>query len=171
MGVPVSVDSDDLEILLHAAAVPRKIEELVRSFADDPAVLRLKSTGKIGEALDRVNRQRAHAMRGMQVPDALPDEHVTYLFWLSGAGPLGYDLGGTDKNMARSLATYGLVALGQENTVVNWGDKTQTAQANPNQRIKITADGRAWLDRNGVRPRLPPQQPPKLEHQKEGNNG
>lgn len=63
MGNPVTLDSDDVEVLLNAAAGIRKVEDALQAIRQDPAMLRIYKSGKIGQSLDRVNKARASAIR------------------------------------------------------------------------------------------------------------
>lgn len=150
MGKPVTLDSDDVEILLNAAAASRKIEDLITAVRQDPAMIRLQAKGVIGEALDRCNKLRALAIQPKEARLAPPTgwiplvEDLERLDRLSAAGPQGVATSEPSKYL--TLQSYGLVIAGNVNSYVNWGDKTQTMiGAGPQMRFKITMQGEAWL--------------------------
>lgn len=150
MGKPVTVDSDDIEVLLHAAYVGREVEKILSVIKNDPAMIRLQAKGKIAEAMDRVSNLRARAIR--EDPSGVPadwvpsGEQLSTLKRLSAAGPLG--LSSDEVQSYATLRRYGLVVAGQVNEVVSWGDKTQSAQACGFQRFKLTDTGAAWVREN-----------------------
>jgi hypothetical protein len=150
MGKPVTLDSDDVEVLLNAAAASRKIEDILAGIRQDPAIIRLQAKGIIGDALDRCNKLRALAIQPKEARAAPPigwiphvEERVR-LERLSAAGPMG--IASDEPSHYDLLRSYGLCIAGNVNSYVNWGDKTQAMIGAGNQmRFKITMQGEAWL--------------------------
>lgn len=168
MGKPVTIDSDDVEVLLNAAAAIRHVESALEAVKNDPAMNRIYKSGKIGQALDRCNRARAQAIKEDWSQTPLSDvvlstfsENLLYL--LAMAGPMGKRCETTDTGVLRSE---GLVVAGQCNEHVIWGDKTEASDVLPHQRIKITARGIAWLKMHSgdERMRALPSQPKEITH-------
>lgn len=150
MGKPVTVDSDDLEVLLVASAATREIEKMMRTFANDPAATRVQ--GKIMETHARLNKQRGEAIRETDnpAPKRFSESILRCLRMLATtANPMGitYDQGWTDE--IGTLRAYELVVMGQCNELVVWGDKTESAEALPRQRARITQKGLDWLKEHG----------------------
>ncbi len=149
MGKPVTLDSDDVEVLLNAAAAARKIEDILSVVNRDPTMIRPQAKGVIGDALDRINRQRALAIRSQDDIARPPQdwnpgtEERATLNRLMAAGPQG--LASHEVANFNTLRSYGLVVAGQVNEAVNWGDKTQSVQAQGFQRFKLTEAGVAWI--------------------------
>lgn len=149
MGKPVTLDSDDVEILLDAAAAIRHVENALEAVRQDPAMIRLHASGKIGAALDRCNRARGEAIK----PDEMklrppfgwqPDVETYYrLQRMVAAGPAG--VLGNPADFAH-LRSYGLCVAGQVNIYVVWGDKTPPKpEPLAETRFKITEQGAAWF--------------------------
>jgi hypothetical protein len=150
MGNPVTLDSDDVEVLLNAAAAARKIEDILTAIKQDPAMIRLQVKGVIGDALDRVNKLRGQAIQPKEdrrqppVGWMPPVEDRERLERLSAAGPVGMLVG--KPSDYETLRLYGLCVMGNVNSYVNWGDKTQAMIGPSNTlRVKITMQGEAWL--------------------------
>lgn len=149
MGKPVTVDSDDLEVLLLASAGARKIEDIIASVKDDPAVMRTK--GRIGEVSDRINRLRAEAIKDPLDRDPSYDEpptsmEVKQLKSLAAAGGRAIVADATDWTSLRMKA---LVVMGHAHELTDWGDKTRDAVADDRLRVKLTTRGYAWANENG----------------------
>ena len=150
MGNPVTVDSDDVEVLLNAAAAARKIEDILTAVKQDPAMIRLQVKGVIGDAMDRVNKLRGQAIQPkdqrLQPPKGWTPtaEERERLGRLSAAGPIGVIV--DTPSDYETLRSYGLCVMGNVNSYVNWGDKTQAMIGPSNTlRAKITMQGEAWL--------------------------
>jgi hypothetical protein len=146
MGVSVTVDSDDIEILLNAAAAIRHIEDALNAVRQDPAMVRIYKSGKIGEALDRVNRARGDAIKPAHMRAEPPagwsptQEEYERLYRLAIAGPRG--LATSEVAAYTVLRTYGLCMAGQVNVYVSWADKTQEMIGpDGTQRFRITPLG------------------------------
>jgi hypothetical protein len=154
MGNPVTLDSDDVEVLLNAAAAARKIEDILAAIRQDPAMIRLQAKGAIGDALDRVNKLRGQAIRD---PDTqlrppigwLPTvEQLETLDRLYAAG--GSGIPSSEIDSYERLRACGLVVAGQVNEYIIWGDKTSHARALGFQRFKLTELGVSYMKGRGL---------------------
>lgn len=165
MGNPVTLDSDDVEVLLNAAAGIRKVEDALQAIRQDPAMLRIYKSGKIGQSLDRVNKARASAIREdypRPPKDWAPSkEQWQQLTRLSAAGLNGMIVG--DLGDYSTLRSFGLVVLGTVNEYVNWGDRTQDMiGATTTIRAKLTEEGRQFIHLWSISHRIG-QTPPTVE--------
>ncbi len=165
MGKPVTIDSDDVEVLLNAAAGIRKVEDALRAIRQDPAMIRIYKSGKIGESLDRVNKARARAIREdyPRPPDNwVPTEkQMTQIARLSAAGPNGLVIDAISDYS--TLRSYGLVVIGTVNEYVNWGDRTQDMiGATTATRAKMSDEGKRFLHLWSISHRIG-QTPPTVE--------
>jgi len=142
----VTLDSDDIEVLLNAAAATAKIESLLSASRNDPAIIRLQAKGQIEVTLDRVNRKRAQAIRNIedqnphygQIPDNDQDKERMRMLYHA---PAGYVLTRFPEAYA-DLRARGLVVAGQISTILRWGDGTQDAEPSEDQAVRLTDLGR-----------------------------
>lgn len=157
MGKPVTVDSDDLEVLLNASVAGREIEKIIKAVRADPAQIRLEAKGEIEQSMSRVSRARADAIRhpGDRSPDyGKPPEgqaensHMAWLFFETCNEPgIVVDVRSWD-----GLRAKGLVVMGNATEHIKWGDGDQQAIPHARLRVKLTTIGRQWCERELAKP-------------------
>ena len=147
MGNPVTLDSDDVEVLLNAVGAAKEIERILKAVKQDPAMIRLEAKGVIDAALDRVNRARGLAIR--EAPAEPPrgwkptDEQAKTLDRLWAAGESG--VASSEVESYATLRQHGLVVAGQVNEYITWGDRTVATRSLGFQRFKLTEVGVEYM--------------------------
>lgn len=108
MGVPVRVDSDDLETLLFGTAAVKQIEQVVQGLDRDRSVMLSKP--KFAAAHDRVAHvwQQSQAMQQPPPPTQDQIARVRALFAGAGIKPVRVDMAEN-----RDLSICGLVVFGE----------------------------------------------------------
>jgi len=143
MGKPVTIDSDDLEMLLAAVALPVQIEQLFQAREEDVQFNWKK--GRHEQAFDRCRRAWGAAIRVIDDPiynEPLSNEESAILFGLLNEGkssPFGH-VAPTVKN-TQTLIRKGMLVAGTVHSLIKWGDKTDEINPSGIMVWKVTHRG------------------------------
>lgn len=151
MGKPVTVDSDDLEVLLAASVGMRKIEEEIKAIANDPVTLRLAARGRIEEAHARVNRARAEAVKDPRDRNPLWGQDPTNNASIKLLKRL-WEIGEATTDDVRAwddLRERGFVVMGNGTLLIKWGDGGQEVHPESRLRVRLTSIGVQWCALQG----------------------
>lgn len=143
MGIPVTVDSDDLEILLFATAAIKGVEYALKAQKNDPLYEQEKP--KLTAAHDRMANLWRGAVRQAAAPDVrdATDEEITRMLELATRhGGKRELLSGEDPRSWREMQSCGWVELGAEINNVSWGASGEITQGRPStQWIRLKMRG------------------------------
>lgn len=153
MGIPVTVDSDDLEMLLFATGAIKAMEAALVAAKRDPLAERAKP--RIAAAHDALNAAMLRARRKEQFPqrfrDATPLEiaelkdFADIIASRADAQYLGMSIGALDTSHGRMtrLAELGFVELGAARSSTIWGGGDITTKDDPLiRRVRLTQRGK-----------------------------
>lgn len=149
MGVPVVVDSDDLEVLLFATGCVKAMEAAVQAVDRDQQFKMAKP--KITAAHDRVANAWRGATRKRDMPNIVRDPtkgEVEELVMLADAGAAREDGMEVEKpHLYQRFVGMGLVEIGVHDERIQWnvGSGAVWSARSPLQRMKLTARGRGFL--------------------------
>lgn len=148
MGIPVTVDSDDIGTLILGTAALRDIEVALTTCNRDPAVMASKP--KLAAAHDRISNAWRGALREKQYPErfteARPDEVESLKALARGgaANPNGAHF--ADVTTRRGLMVRGFIEYGVKREQVMWGSSGQvTGHDSPDWKIRLTPRGFAAI--------------------------
>jgi hypothetical protein len=144
MGVPVTVDSDDLEALLYATAAIRGIENALASAQRDPMFEIAKP--RFSAAFDAVANAMRGAIRSATMPNIMRDpegEDLQVLLHLARACAVAGVTVLSKPHMFRHLVGMGVVEIGphDERVVFASGSGDIWHRRSPDQRIRVTQRG------------------------------
>lgn len=149
MGNLITLDSDDVECLLLAAAIPKEIEARILSVGRDPTMMRRQ--GDIEAAFNRINVARSQAGRESRDPeynDPLTANMAAVMQAFRGSSVI-HGLSPTDPIIS-GLVRRRMIVAGTQEVFVKWGDKTVTVHSEPVILHRITDRGMRWLQENNV---------------------
>lgn len=149
MGIPVIVDSDDLETLLFATGVVRAMEAAVHAVKGDEQFRMAKPM--IAAAHDRVANAWRGATRKRDMPEIYREPtkgEVEELVMLADAGADREDGMEVEKpHLYQRFVGMGLVEIGIHDERIQWnvGSGQVWSARSPLQRMKLTERGREFL--------------------------
>lgn len=149
MGVPVTIDSDDLSVLLHGVAAIKNVEIALRQRDNDHDFALAKP--KITEAVERVENAWRGALRKETMPQVYRDpegDDFTVLLHLARAGADfvgGIPVFGPE--VFRKFVGMGLVEIGvhDQRVVFSSGSGAVWSNRSPDQRLRLTARGKEFV--------------------------
>lgn len=126
MGIPITIDSDDLQALLFATGAIKNIESAIKGWQTDPLVLQSKNDFK--EAHDRIASEWRRVTREPH-PDQLADATSGELLILKDLTKLGpwFQMNLMEERwnfLWKNLRLRGFVEAGIKEHFIRWGDTT-----------------------------------------------